>query len=58
MSKSKKIEPRNRVALEILHHRSRNRSTRSLMAENTANIWKYIELRIDIDPFSHHVIYL
>ena len=32
---------------QILGHRS----TRSLIAENTANVWEDAELKIDADPF-------
>ena len=51
MSKYKKVTPRNKVDLELLHRRLGQISTRSLMAEDTVNIWKDIELRIDPDPF-------
>ena len=51
MSMSKKIAPRNKVALELLHHRLGHRHTRSLMAVDTANFWQDIELRIDTDSF-------
>ena len=51
MSKSKKIAPRKKVALELLHHRLRNRYTISLMAEDTENAWQDIELRVYPDPF-------
>ena len=51
MSKSKKIAPRKKVALELLHPRLGHISTRSLMSGYTANICQYIELRIDPDPF-------
>ena len=51
MSKSKKLAPRKRVYLELLHHRLGHRSTRSYTDINTANVWKDIELRIDTDPF-------
>ena len=49
-SKSKKIEPRKKFALELLHHILRHRYTRSSMAVDNANFWKDIELRIDLDP--------
>ena len=48
-TKSKKITPRNKVALELLHHRLGQRSTRSLMAGDTANFCKDIKFRIDPD---------
>ena len=51
MSKSKKIAPRKKVALELLHHRLVHRSTRSLIDGDTANVWQFIEPRIDTDPF-------
>ena len=48
---SKKSPARKKIALEFLHQRLGNRSTRSLMAGDTANVWEYVELRIDPDPF-------
>ena len=51
MSKSKKLPPRNIVALELLHHRLGHIFTRLLMAGNPANFWQDIELRIDPKPF-------
>ena len=51
MSKSNKRAPRKKVALVLLHYRLRHISTISLMAGDTANVWKDIELRIDPDPF-------
>ena len=58
MPKSKKIALRKKSALELLHHILGHRSTKSLMAGDTANFWKGIEIRIDPDPFPHHVKYL
>ena len=51
MLKSKKLAPRKKVALGLLHHILGHRSTRSLMSGDTSNVWKNIELRIDPDPF-------
>ena len=51
MSKSMKIAPRKKFALELLQHRLLHRSTRSLMDGDTANVWKDIEPSIDPDPF-------
>ena len=51
MSKKNKFPARNKIALELLHHRLGHRSTISLLAGYTANIWEDIELRIDPDPF-------
>ena len=34
-----------------MHQRLGNRSTRSLIAGDTANVWEDVELRIDPDPF-------
>ena len=51
MSKTKKLPSRQNIALEILHQRLGHRSTRSLLAGDTANIWRDIELRIDLDSF-------
>ena len=50
-SKSKKLPPRKKVDLELLHHRLGHISTISLMAGDTANVYKDIELRIDLDHF-------
>ena len=51
MSKKNKLPPRKKIALELLHQRLAHRSTRSLLAGDTANVWGYVELRIDPDPF-------
>ena len=40
-----------KIALEFFHQRLGHRSTRSFLAGDTANVWEYIELRIDPDPF-------
>ena len=57
-AKSKKVKPRNKVALVLLHHRLGHRSTRSLMAGDTENVWQDIELIIDTYPFAHRARYL
>ena len=49
--KSKKIATRKKVVLELFHLILGHKSTRSLMAGDTANICKDIELRIYMDPF-------
>ena len=49
--KSKKISPRKKVTLELLHYRLGHISTISLMAGDTETVWQDIELRIDLDPF-------
>ena len=49
--KSKKNLARKKIALELFHHRLGHRSTRSLIAGDTANVWEDVELRIDPDPF-------
>ena len=51
MSKSKNLRPRKKVALELLYNILGHRSTISLMAVDTVNVWKDIELSIDPDPF-------
>ena len=51
MSKKKKLPARNKIALELLHQILGHRSTRSLLAGDTANVCEYIELRIDPYPF-------
>ena len=50
-NKSKKISPRKKAALEILHHRLGQKSTISLMSVDTTNVWQDIELSICQDPF-------
>ena len=45
------ISSRREIALELLHHRLGHRSTRSLLAGDTANVWEDIELIIYPDPF-------
>ena len=51
MSKSKKIAPRKKVDLELLHHILGHISTRLLMSEDNVNVWKDIEFRIYPDYF-------
>ena len=55
MDSSKKNAKRNpkrkKTSLELMHHRLGHRSTRSLMAGYTANVWEDAELKIDADPF-------
>ena len=51
MDKSKKNPKRKKIALELLHQRLGHISTRLLIAGDTANVWEYVELRIDPDPF-------
>ena len=47
----KKLPARKKIALELLHQRSRHVSTRSLLAGDNANVWENVELRIYPDPF-------
>ena len=42
---------RKKIALELLHKSLGHRSTRSLLAVDTANVWEDLELRIDPYPF-------
>ena len=51
MSKSKKLALSKKVPLVLLHQRLGHRSIRSLMAGDTTNVWKDIELRIYPDTF-------
>ena len=51
MSKKNKFPARKKIDLELLHQRLGQRSTRSLLAGDTANVWEDVELRIDPDPF-------
>ena len=51
MSNTVKLSSRKKIALELLHQRLGHRSTRSLLAGDTSNVWEDIELRIDGYPF-------
>ena len=51
MSKKNKFPARKRIALEWLCHRLGHRSTRSLLAGDTANVWEDVDLRIYPEPF-------
>ena len=51
MSKKNKFSARKKIAIELLHQRLGHRSTRSLLAGDTSNIWEDVELRIYPDPF-------
>ena len=51
MEKSKKNPARKKIALELLHQKLGQRSTRSLIAGDTANVWEDVELIIGPDPF-------
>ena len=58
MENSKKNTARKKIALELLHQRLGHRSTISLIAGDTANVWEDVELRIDPDLFSLHAKFL
>ena len=51
MSKKKKLPARKKIALELLHQRLGHRSTISMLAGYTDNVWEGSEIRIDPDPF-------
>ena len=51
MSKKNKSPERKKIDLELLHQRLGHRSTRSLLAGDTENVWEDVELRIYPDPF-------
>ena len=51
MEISKKNPKRKKIALELMHQRLGHRSTRSLIAGDTVNVWEDAELKIDPDPF-------
>ena len=51
MERSNKNPKRKKIALELMHQRLGHRSTRSLIAGDTANVWEDAELKIDSDPF-------
>ena len=50
-TKSKIIALRKKVASKLLHQRLGHRSTISLMAGDTTNVWQDVEVRIYPDPF-------
>ena len=50
-SKKNKLPARKKIALELLHQKLGHRYTISLLAGDTANVWKDVELRIDTDTF-------
>ena len=47
----RKNPARKKIALELLHQILGHRSTRSLLAGDTANVWEDVQLRIDPDLF-------
>ena len=49
--KENKFPARKKIALELLHQILGHRSTRSLLAGDTVNVWEDVELRIDPYPF-------
>ena len=51
MSNKNQLPARKKITLYLLHQRLGHRSTRSLLAGDTANVWEDVELRIDPDPF-------
>ena len=51
MSKKNKFPARKKIVLVLLHQRLWHRSTRSLLAGDTVNVWEDVELRIYPDPF-------
>ena len=51
MESSKKNTKGKKIALELIHQRLGHRSTRSLIAGDTDNVWEDVELRIDPYPF-------
>ena len=51
MEGSKKNPKGKKIALELMHQRLGHRSTRFLIAGDTANIWEDADLKIDPDPF-------
>ena len=51
MSNKNKLAARNKISLGLIHQRLGHRSTISLLAGDTDNVWEYVELRIYPDPF-------
>ena len=50
-SKLQKQIPKKKFSLGLFNQRLGHRSTRSLLARDTVNVWKDIEIRVDTDPF-------
>ena len=50
-SKFAKANSKSKVSLELLHQILGHRSTRSLLDEDTVNIWKEIDIKVDTEPF-------
>ena len=50
-SKKNKFPARKKIALELLHQILGQISTSSLLDGDTENVWEYVELRIDPEPF-------
>ena len=50
-SKKNKLPERKKTALELLNQILGHRSTRSLLAGDTENVWEDVDLRIYPDPF-------
>ena len=48
MSKKNKFPARKKIALELLHQKLGHRSTRSLLAVDTANVWLICDLISDV----------
>ena len=53
MSKKNKLPARKKIALELLHQILGHRSTRSLLAADTANVWDDVDLIKDPGSFLH-----
>ena len=51
ISKTNKLPASKKIALGLLHKGLGHRSTRSLLAGDTAKFWEGIELKIYLDPF-------
>ena len=54
----KKVVPKKKVALELLLYRLGQKSTRSLMAGDTANFGRIFNLGYIQSLFAHHSRYL
>ena len=50
-SKSQKKVPKNKISLGLLHQRMLNKSTRSLLSRDNANVWQEIEVGVDPETF-------
>ena len=57
MSEKKKLLARRKIALKLIYQRVGNKSTRSLLAEDAANVWEDIDLKNRSISYLHIMSY-